>query len=170
MINSKRIHLVNILMLLLPSASLQSFKRRLYIWAGVEVGHGVELFTGIKIYGNGRLSIGDKVFIGQNTTFMIDKNSSITLGNSSVISANVTIITGFHPITPYGERIVSREGTNSHIKIENGAAVLTGSTILPGVTIGTNSLIAAGAVVNKNVKARTLVGGVPAKFIKSLDK
>lgn len=170
MINSKRIHLVNLLMFILPSATLQSFKRRLFIWAGVDIGHEVELFAGIKIYGNGHLSIGDKVFIGQNVTFMIDKNSSITLGNSSVISANVTIVTGFHPITPYGERIVSREGTNSHIKIENGAAILTGSTILPGVTIGTNALIAAGAVVNRDVDARTLVGGVPAKFIKSLEK
>lgn len=167
MINSKKIHFINILMSIMPSATLQSFKRRLFLWAGIEIGHNVELFTGIKIYGNGRLIIGNKVFIGQNVTFMIDKNSSITLGDSSVISAKVTIVTGFHKITPYGERIVSREGTNSHIKIGNGAAILTGSTILPGVTIGTNALVAAGAVVNKDVEPRTLVGGVPAKLIKS---
>lgn len=169
MIHSKRIYLVNIFMSIFPSATLQSLKRRLFIWAGVEIGHEVELFTGIKIYGNGRLSIGNKVFIGQDVTFMIDKNSSITLGDSSVISAKVTFVTGFHPITPYGERIVSRKGTNSHIMVEKGAAILTGCTILPGVTIGTNALIAAGAVVNKNVEARTLVGGVPAKFIKSFE-
>lgn len=157
-------------MSILPSATLQTLKRKLFIWAGVEIGYGVELFTGIKVYGSGHLSIGNKVFIGQNTTFMIDKNGSITLGDSSAISAKVTFTTGFHPITPYGERIVSRQGTSSHIKIDKGAAVLTGSIILPGVTVGTNALVAAGAVVNKDVAPRTLVGGVPAKFIKSLEK
>ena len=154
-------------MAIMPSATLQSFKRRLFLWAGVEIGYNVELFSGIKIYGNGRLIIGNKVFIGQNVTFMIDKNSSVTLGDSSVISAKVTFITGFHKITPYGERIVSREGTNSQIKIEKGAAILTGSMVLPSVTVGTNALVAAGAVVNRDVAPRTLVGGVPAKFIKS---
>lgn len=151
MISSKRIHFVNILMSIMPSATLQSFKRRLFLWAGVEIGYNVELFSGIKIYGNGRLIIGNKVFIGQNVTFMIDKNSSVTLGDSSVISAKVTFITGFHKITPYGERIVSREGTNSQIKIEKGAAILTGSMVLPSVTVGTNALVAAGAVVNRDV-------------------
>ncbi len=42
-------------------------------------------------------------------------------------------------------------------------------TIVPGVTIGDNAIIAAGAVVTKNVEPNTVVGGVPAKFIKNID-
>ena len=43
-----------------------------------------------------------------------------------------------------------------------------GATILPGVTVGENSIVAAGAVVNKSVPANTIVGGVPAKVIKMI--
>ena len=166
MIKSKRIHFVNILMSILPSSSCQNFKRKIFKWVGVEIGKNVELFCGIKIYGNGRLIIRDKTFIGQDVTFLIDKNGTIELEESSAVSAKVTISTGFHPITPYGERIISRKGTCSNITLKKGSAVLTGSIILPGVTIGENALVAAGAVVNKNIEERTLVGGVPAKIIK----
>lgn len=163
-------HFVNLLMNLLPSASCQKVKTLLFKWAGVEIGQHVELFCGIKVYGNGKLIIGNKAFIGQDVTFMIDKNGKIELGESSVVSAKVTISTGFHPITPYGERIVSRKGICSNIILKKGSAVLTGCIILPGVTIGENALVAAGAVVNRDVKERTLVGGVPAKLIKDLKK
>ncbi len=168
MIKSKRMYFVNHIMSLLPNAGNQKFKAKLYKWAGVEIGEQVELFQGIKIYGNGRLVIGNKSFIGQEVTFMVEKNGKIELGESSVVSAKVTFSTGFHPITPYGERVVSRNGTCSNITVKKGAAVLTGSIILPGVTIGENALVAAGAVVNRDVEERTLIGGVPAKLIKDL--
>lgn len=169
MINSKKIHIVNLIMSILPSTSFKKTKIKLYRWAGVEIGSNIELFCGIKIYGNGRLVIKDKVFIGQDVTFLIDKNGSIILEESSVVSARSTLSTGFHPITPNGERIVSRLGTCSNIILKKGSAVLTGSIILPGVTIGEKALVAAGAVVAKNVEARTLVGGVPARLIKVLE-
>lgn len=161
-------YFVNLVMNILPSASCQKIKAILFKWAGVEMGEQIELFNGIKVYGNGRLIIRDRAFIGQEVTFMIDKNGKIEIKESSVISAKVTILTGFHPITPYGERIVSRKGTCSNIILEKGCAILTGSIILPGVVIGENALVAAGAVVNRDVEERTLVGGVPAKLIKDL--
>lgn len=169
MINSKRMYFVNLLMQLLPGSSLQKIKASLFRWAGVEIGNNVELFQGIKVYGNGRLVIGDGCFIGQDVSFLIDKNGTILLEQSSAVSAKVTLSTGFHPITPYGERIVSRQGTCGNIVLKKGCAVLTGAIVLPNVIIGENALVAAGAVVNKNVESRTLVGGVPAKFIKSYE-
>lgn len=169
MINSKKMYFVNLLMQMLPGSSLQKIKASLLRWAGVEVGNSVELFQGIKVYGNGRLVIGNGCFIGQDVTFLIDKNGSIVLEDSSAVSAKVTMTTGFHPITPYGERIVSRQGTCGNIVLKKGCAVLTGSIVLPNVTIGENALVAAGAVVNKNVESRVLVGGIPAKFIKSYE-
>ena len=54
------------------------------------------------------------------------------------------------------------------IRIGKNVWIGSNSTILPGVTIGDNSVVAAGAVVTKNVEANTIVGGVPAKIIKKI--
>ena len=55
------------------------------------------------------------------------------------------------------------------VVIKNNAWIGMGVVICPGVTIGKNSIVAAGAVVTKNVMDNTLVGGNPAKFIKKLE-
>lgn len=107
MINTKRMYFVNILMEILPNAGLQKFKAKLFRWAGVKVGNNVEFFQGVKIQGVGEVEIGDGAFIGHEVFFMINKGGKIDIGESSVISSRCTIITGFHPITPNGERIIS---------------------------------------------------------------
>lgn len=168
MIKSKRIYLVNLLMDILPNSGAQGLKTRLYRWAGVRVGEGVEFFQGVKVQGVGELEIGDRAFIGHEVLFMLNEGSKIIIAPSAVISSRCTLTTGFHPITPEGERIISREGTTSVIRIGKGAAVLAGCTVLPGVSVGEMSMTAAGAVINKNVAPYTLVGGCPAKFIKNL--
>jgi acetyltransferase-like isoleucine patch superfamily enzyme len=55
------------------------------------------------------------------------------------------------------------------IVIKRNAWIGAGATILPGVTVGENSVVAAGAVVSKDVPANTIVGGIPAKIIKSIE-
>lgn len=55
------------------------------------------------------------------------------------------------------------------VVIGEGAWICIGATILPGVTIGENAVVAAGAVVSRDVPANTMVGGVPARYIKRLD-
>ena len=102
MINSKKMYFVNLMMQIFPNAGLQKIKASLFRWAGVEIGQNVELFQNIKVYGNGRLVIGDGCFVGQDVNFLIDKNGSILLENSSAVSAKVIMSTGFHPITPFG--------------------------------------------------------------------
>lgn len=168
MINSKKIYLVNLLMAILPNSGCQKFKAKLYRWAGVKVGKDVEFFQGIKVQGIGELEIQDWAFIGHEVLFMLNEGSKIIVEESAVVSSRCMIITGFHPITPDGERIIGREGTCSTVKIGRGAAILAGSTVLPGVTIGEKALVAAGATVAKDVAPYTLVGGCPAKEIKKL--
>lgn len=168
MINSKKIYLVNLLMSILPNSGLQSLKAKLFRWAGVRVGNNVEFFQGIKVQGVGELEIGDEAFIGHEVMFMLNEGSKIIVGPSAVVSSRCTLMTGFHLITPNGERIISRKGTTSTIRIAKGAAVLACSQVLPGVTIGENAMVAAGAVVNKDVSPYTLVGGCPAKLIRNL--
>ena len=160
--------MVNLMMSILPNSGMQGFKSQLLRWAGVKVGQQVELFQGIRIQGIGELELGDYCFVGHEVLFMLNEGSKIIIEPSAVMSSRCTVITGFHPITPDGERIISREGTTSTVRICQGAAVLAGCMVLPGVTVGEKSLVAAGAVVAKDVAPYTLVGGCPAKLIKNL--
>lgn len=168
MIKSKRIYLVNLLMAILPNSGAQGLKARLYRWAGVKVGQGVEFFQGIKVQGIGELEIGDRAFIGHEVLFMLNEGSKVIVEPQAIVGSRSIVITGFHPIEPDGERILGREGTTSTIRIGKGCSVSTNCTVLPGVTVGEMSLVAAGAVVAKDVAPYTLVGGCPAKFIKNL--
>lgn len=169
MINSKRIFLFNLMMRILPNSGCQSLKAKVLRWAGAEVGKNVELFWGVQVQGIGELVIGDRAFIGHEVLFMLNEGSKIIVEEEAVISTRSIVITGFHPITPDGKRIIGREGTCSTVRICRGSAVLANCNVLPGVTVGEMSLVAAGATINKDVEPYTLVGGCPAKFIKKLN-
>lgn len=153
---------------ILPSSGLQSLKAKLYRWAGVEVGKNVEIFQGVKIQGIGEIEIKDGAFIGHEALFMINEGSKIVVEEEAIVGSRSIVITGFHPITPDGRRILSRDGTSSTVVIGRGCSVSTNCTVLPGVKIGEMAIVAAGATVARDVEPYTLVGGCPAKFIKNL--
>lgn len=168
MINSKKIYIVNLLMAILPNSGCQKLKAKLYRWTGAKVGKDVEFFQGIKVQGVGELEIQDRAFIGHEVLFMLNEGSKIVVEESAIVGSRSIIMTGFHPITPNGERVLSREGTCSVVRIGKGCSVSTSCIVLPGVTVGEMSLVAAGATVAKDVESRTLVGGCPAKLIRKL--
>ncbi len=165
MLKSKRLFIVNKVVSLLPTSSFNLLKTKLFRWCGVKVGDRCEFFSGLRILGNGELEIGDNVFIGPDALIMINESSKVIFDDYAVIGTRSTIITGWHPITPNGQRIVSYEGLSSVIKVGRGAHVGTASLILPGVSIGEMAHICAGAVVTKDVQPYNRVGGVPAKFM-----
>lgn len=168
MIRSKRIYIFNLLMRLLPNSGCQKLKARVLRWAGAEVGKDVELFWGMQVQGVGELVIGDRAFIGHEVLMMINEGSKIIIEEEAIVGSRSIVVTGFHPVTPDGKRILSREGTSSTVRIGRGCSVLTNCTVLPGITVGEMSIVAAGATVAKNVEPYTLVGGCPAKFIRNL--
>ena len=168
MINTKRMYIVNHLLVILPNSGCQKVKASLLRWAGVKVGRDVEIFQGVKIQGVGEMEIENKAFIGHEALLMVNEGSKIRIEEEAIVSSRTTIITGFHKITPTGKRILSREGTTSTIDICRGCCVLAGAIILPGVTIGEMSIVAAGSVVTKDVAPYTMVAGVPAVFKKKL--
>jgi acetyltransferase-like isoleucine patch superfamily enzyme len=90
----------------------------------------------------------------------------IDIGDDVLMGPRVTLIAEGHnfnePQTTIKEQGVSRKG----IRIENNVWIGTNTTILDGVTIGSGSIIAAGAVVNKNVEPKSIVAGVPARLIR----
>ncbi|WP_430406752.1 sugar O-acetyltransferase [Fluviicola sp.] len=109
------------------------------------------------------IQIGKNVFVNHACTFM--DRGGITLEDNVLIGPKVNLITTNHPINP-AER---RATISQPIVIKKGAWIGVGATILPGVTVGENSIVAAGAVVSKDVPDNSIVGGVPAKFIKSIN-
>ena len=108
------------------------------------------------------ISIGKNVFINHACSFL--DMGGITIEDGALIGPRVNLVTENHPLNP-AERsaIVAKP-----IIIKRKAWIGAGATILPGVTVGENAVVAAGAVVSKDVPDNTIVGGVPAKFIKSI--
>ena len=106
------------------------------------------------------ITIGKNVFINHGCSFL--DLGGITIEDDVLIGPNVQLITENHPIDPSERKNLDLKP----ILIQKNAWVGAGAIVLPGVTVGQNSVVAAGSVVTKDVAANTVVGGVPAKFIK----
>ena len=101
-----------------------------------------------------------------NTGCSFQDRGGITIGNGSLIGMNVTIATLNH-----GLSLEIRNTTYpSPVVIGENVWIGSNATILPGVTIGDNSVVAAGAVVTKVVPENTVVAGVPAKVVKKINE
>ncbi|KRK33132.1 sugar O-acetyltransferase [Loigolactobacillus bifermentans] len=110
------------------------------------------------------IHVGDHFLSNYNLTIL--DIAPVTIGDNVMIGPNVDIYTVNHPLTPQGRR--DHLGKGSPVVIGNDVWIGGKVTITPGVTIGNNVVIAAGAVVTKDVPDNMLVGGVPAKVIKKL--
>ena len=116
--------------------------------------------TEILLHEGAHLSIANQSYLnGAN----IDCSQEISIGEYCAIADRVRIIdNSFHPITEQG----LTKSSVAPIHIGNKVWIATNAIILPGVSIGDGAIIAAGAVVTKDVPARALVAGVPAKVVK----
>ena len=112
----------------------------------------------------------ENIFIGKNCTLnegcILNARAKIIIGDFVRLSPSVQIHTGFLNLNQCPEK---RGHLSKPVKIENGVWLASGAIINAGVTIGENSVVAAGAVVTKDVPPNTLMGGVPARFIKKLN-
>jgi acetyltransferase-like isoleucine patch superfamily enzyme len=106
--------------------------------------------------------IGKNVFINHACSFL--DIGGITIEDDVMIGPKASIITESHPLNP----AVRKALLVKPVVIKRNAWIGAGAFILPGVTVGENAVVAAGAVVSKDVPANTIVGGVPAKFIKNI--
>ncbi|WP_059105290.1 sugar O-acetyltransferase [Shouchella shacheensis] len=108
------------------------------------------------------ITIGKNVFF--NTGCSFQDRGGISIGDGALIGMNVTISTLNH-----GLSMEARNTTYpSSVIIGENAWIGSSSSILPGVTIGDNAIVAAGAVVTKDVPENTVVAGVPAKVVKKV--
>lgn len=119
--------------------------------------------------------IGDDVIIGSNCTFI--DNEKITIGSCVMIAPNLQIYTAYHPILPEDRYIQNRPENDpiyfntcaDPVEIKDGVWIGGGVIILPGVTIGKNSIIGAGSVVTRSIPDNCVAVGNPCKPIKYFD-
>jgi acetyltransferase-like isoleucine patch superfamily enzyme len=112
----------------------------------------------------GYLKLGDRCFV--NSGASICASQSIVIGDNCLIG-NYSLImdTDFHDL--YDRRL---PGASAPVVIEDDVWIAAHVTVLKGVTIGRGAVVAAGSVVVSDIPPMTLYGGVPAKFIKSLER
>ena len=109
-----------------------------------------------------RVKIGDNVFINSNSLLMA--RGGITIEDDVMIAANVQLLSNNHD--EYDRQVL----TCKPIHIKKGAWIGAGASILPGVTIGENAIVGAGAIVTKDVGDCEVAVGIPARVVKTLDK
>jgi len=152
---------------LLPYSPLRVWWLRL---GGAKIGKNCVVdkagFFNLDRTGLAGLTLGRDCYLGPRTT--IDLAGKVVLGDQVTVSAASVILShhsvGFsdHPLLKhYPKKVYTTT-------LESGCAIGVASVILPGVTIGKNSLVAAGAVVRKSVPASVMVAGVPAQVKKKL--
>ncbi|KAG4104064.1 bacterial transferase hexapeptide repeat protein [Neocallimastix lanati (nom. inval.)] len=123
---------------------------------GNKIGNNSMVMTPVSGSDLNNVSIGDNVFINSGTLFMA--TGGITIEDDTILAANVQLITNNHDLRQHN--II----TCKPVHLKKNCWIGAGVTILPGVTIGENSVIGAGSVVTKDVEDNVLAVGNPAKI------
>lgn len=141
------------------SEEIRSFLSQI---TGTEIDESVTVFTPFHINYGKHTKIGKNVFINFDCVFL--DLGGIMIEDNVLIAPKVSLLTEGHPIS-----IEDRHSLiPKPIHIKKNAWIGANATILQGVTIGENAIVAAGSVVSKDVPDNTIVGGIPAKFLKTI--
>jgi maltose O-acetyltransferase len=139
----------------LPSHHLRRFFYRL---AGIKIGKGSTIHTGARFYDPKNIIIGNDTIVGERA--VLDGREKLVIGNHVALSSEVMIFNSEHAIEH--EDFIAKDAP---VEIDDYCFIGPRVIILPGVKIGKGAIVAAGAVVTKDVVPFTIVGGVPAKII-----
>jgi galactoside O-acetyltransferase len=139
----------------------------------IRVGKRVSVSPGCSLYcqdpeNGSELEIGDGVRLNHNVMINADRGGKIRIGNDVLIGPNVVIRGANHRFLDLSKKVIDQGHEPGTIVIGDNVWISANAVILPGVTLGNGSIVAAGAVVRENVLPYTVVGGVPAKEIKKL--
>ena len=134
------------------------FRRWLFKLAGVKIGKKSYLHIGARFYQPKNVTIGKGTIIGDHVT--LDGRDKLTIGDHVDIASQVMIFNSEHDLNSVGF-----DPKNEPVTVKDFVFIGPRAIILPGVTIDQGAVVAAGAVVTKDVAEMTIVGGVPAKEI-----
>ena len=119
----------------------------------------------LKAENDSQILIGDYCYFNHNCS--ITALNSIIIGDNCMFGNNVVIVDHNHLINK--DKIAEKDFETSRVKIGNNVWIGANTVILQGIEIGDNSVVAAGAVVTKNIGSKEIWGGVPAKKIKDIN-
>lgn len=151
-----------LLLQLNQSADREEMRALLSRITGSEVDESSTIFPPFHVNYGKHTRIGKNVFINFDCVFL--DLGGITIEDRVFIAPKVSLLTEGHPLSPENRHSL----TVGPIHIKQNAWIGANATIMQGVTIGENAVVAAGAVVTKDVPDHTVVGGIPAKFIKAI--
>lgn len=144
------------------SISVEQVRERLSEITGKEIDKSTMVFVPFYTNFGRHINLGKRVFINHACSFL--DLGGITIEDDVMIGPKVNLITENHPLDPSNRKSLDLKS----ILIKRNAWIGAAATILPGITIGENAVVAAGAVVNKDVPDNTVVAGVPAKIISTI--
>ncbi|NNJ11086.1 acyltransferase [Chloroflexales bacterium ZM16-3] len=163
-----RLILIRFMTSLIPRYAGTRLRAHILRAAGIQIGHGSILMGTPLLYGEGKiirqLHIGGYTVINIGCVF--DLSGPIMIGDHVAIGHEVMFLTSSHQI----DKAIHRAGPlfTAPITIEDGAWIGARSVVMPGITIGAGSIVGAGAIVTKDVPPNTMVGGVPARVIRTI--
>lgn len=129
-----------------------------------DVGEGCWVEPPLRANWGSHTHLGDHVYANFNLTLVDDTH--VYIGDSVMIGPNVTISAAGHPVDPDLRREVYQY--NLPIRIGENVWIGAGVVILPGVTIGKNSVIGAGSVVNRDIPENVVALGVPCRVLREI--
>lgn len=129
-----------------------------------KLGKGVTIMNDVHFSGHKNIEVGSQVYIGKGS-FLLAEMGGIKIGDNVLIAPGVKINSRNHNFSSRGSLIKEQGYSSAKIVIENDVWLAANCMILPGVTIGEGAVVAAGAVVSKDVKPYSVVAGVPARQI-----
>jgi maltose O-acetyltransferase len=133
---------------------------------GAEIGPGTVIFSGAILYNCEFLKIGSNVFI--NDRFWCNAKGGVLIGSDVLIGPNVVVHSSNHNFRDPGLRIRDQGHTDLPVAIHDDVWLGANVIVLPGVTISSRIVVAAGAVVTSDLKEPGVYGGCPARLIKPL--
>lgn len=134
-------------------------------WSQIEVGEGTLVHPSVTFRSPENIKIGKHVRLQPNCALWASPNGPITIGDHTGMGPGTMIFASNHQFAP-GRPYHEQPWTEKAVTIGKDVWIGSGCIILPGVTIGDHCVVAAGSVVTKDVPRGTMVGGVPAQFIK----
>ncbi len=146
------------------SEDIKQARKKLSEIIGSEIDSSTIIFVPFYTNFGQFITIGKNVFINHACSFL--DMGGITIEDNVMLGPKVNLVTENHPLDPNDRKTLICKP----ILIKQNAWIGAGATILPGVTVGENSVVAASALVNSDVPANTVVGGVPAKHIKNIER
>ena len=126
------------------------------------IGENSRVMPPVTVVRGNKVRIGKNVVVMNNSLFMAA--GRITIEDNVLVAANAQLISNNHDL--YDHTVL----TCKPVHLKRNCWIGAGATILPGVTVGENAVVGAGAVVTKDVEDNTVVGGNPAKLIKNLER